>query len=163
MIFPTIATFAFGSGNPDGLGALILHYTPTVFLTGAIWFIQAVHYPLFRHIAPVEFPRYFLGHQQFVRWVLFPGMFLEIATAVLLIYLWPSILDNKIFVASLVLLGILWISTLAFSLPTHQKLRRDGNGRRLVTFVIYTNWIRTICWTLRSIMLATLLLQQIKR
>jgi len=161
MTCPTIATFTFGDGNPAGMGVLFLHYTAAVYLTGAIWFVQAVHYPLFRSIAPVEFQRYFLGHQEFARWVLFPGMVVEIATAVLLICLWPSILGNTIFVASLALLGALWLSTLALSLPVHRKLRREGNGRRLVASAISTNWIRTISWTLRSVMLAVIILQEV--
>jgi hypothetical protein len=160
MTCPTIATFAFGDGNPSIFGALLLHYSATVYLTGAIWFVQAVHYPLFRNIAPVEFFGYYLGHQKSARWVLVPGMLLEAASALLLVYLCPQILSQKFFAASLLLLGVIWFSTIFLNLPAHRQLRREGNGRRLVAGAITTNWVRTIAWSLRSLLLAAMLLQQ---
>jgi hypothetical protein len=161
MVSTIIASFVPGDGNPAVFGALLLHYSATVYLTGAIWFVQAVHYPLFRNIAPVEFFGYFLGHQRLARWVFFPGALLEAATALLIVYLFPQILSETFFAASLFLLGVIWISIIFLNLPAKRQLRREGNGRRLVATAISSNWICTISWSLRCALLAAALLQQV--
>lgn len=54
--------------------------------------------------------------------------------------------------SNMLLLGIIWLSTAIFQVPIHLKLMNSAS-EKLITRVIRTNWIRTISWSLRSLLL----------
>ena len=56
----------------------------------------------------------------------------------------------------IVLLAFIWLSTMIFQVPIHFKLMHEGSPK-LITKVIRTNWIRTLSWTSRTILLAYIL------
>ncbi|MEM6262595.1 MAG: hypothetical protein AAGI38_08820 [Bacteroidota bacterium] len=51
-----------------------LHFITTLFMTGLIWFVQVVHYPLFSQISPEDFPRYEKIHMRRTAIVVIPVM-----------------------------------------------------------------------------------------
>lgn len=59
---------------------------------------------------------------------------------------------------NMALLGIIWLSTAVFQVPIHLKLMNKASAK-LITRVIRTNWIRTIAWTLRSLLWMAYLLE----
>lgn len=132
----------------------------TLFMTGLIWFVQVVHYPLYAMIGSHEFPAYQERHQRLTTLVVGPVMLLEATTAVAWIYRPPAAAETLTWVA-LGLLLIIWLSTAALQVPAHGRLTEqysDAVHRRLVQ----TNWIRTVAWTCRSLIVLWLMLDVLR-
>lgn len=132
---------------------LALHLAATWFMTGVIWFVQLVHYPLFSAAAGPAFAAYHRRHLSRVTWIVAPAMIVELVTGVLLAWQSPAALPRWILMTGLALLAVIWLSTIIVQVPAHDRLRDgfDANAhRRLVT----TNWIRTVAWSARAILLS---------
>jgi len=112
-----------------------------------------VHYPLFKGVPLQDFPAY--QKKNFVTgFVTVPVMTVELFSGLWILY---SDYSN-LFLINMILLGLIWGSTFIFQVPTHLGLVRKPS-RKLFDRLIRTNWIRTISWSLRSVMLGYLLLQ----
>jgi hypothetical protein len=129
-------------------------------MTGVIWFVQLVHYPLMARVGRQDWGRYEQSHQVRTTWVVAPAMLVEAVTASLLMIdlgLVDSSVDRKVisvWVASILLVGV-WISTFGVQVPLHKRLSGEFDveaHRRLVR----TNWFRTVFWSARSVLVATL-------
>lgn len=60
-------------------------------MTGSIWFVQIVHYPLMDAVGPENYNEYHRRHQNRTSYVVGPVMLFELATAIALLYLgWQS-------------------------------------------------------------------------
>lgn len=131
---------------------LLIHIFTTLFMCGLCWFVQIVHYPLFKEIAASDFPRY--QKKNYVTgYITVPVMFIELFSALWLLYSTYS----ELMLINGVLLALIWASTFLFQVPIHLQLEKTLE-HNLVNKLIRTNWIRTICWTARSILLGYLLL-----
>ena len=131
---------------------LIAQFLAAVVTTGIIWFVQIVHYPLLATIGPGEFCDYTRRHQILITWIVGPPMLVEVASAGALLIIAPLLLLSPAYTAALGLLFVIWISTAVLQVPLHGKLcqaRDEHSIRRLVL----TNWIRTIAWTARAVLL----------
>lgn len=129
------------------------------FLTGLIWTIQVVHYPLFSFVGD-RFCDYEDRHRRRIGYIVGPTMIVELATAVLLVWRRPEYVSFGVAVTSLGLVLMIWISTALLQAPCHQTLSQGFDAateRRLTT----TNWIRTIAWTLRALLLTAVLVQSL--
>lgn len=127
---------------------LLLHAGATLAMTGLIWFVQRVHYPLFSFAAKGDFHAFALHHQKRTTSVVLPLMILELGTGVALVLL-ASGLSQRLAIAGLALLAMIWISTAAVQVPLHQRLAA-GFDRRIARRLVRTNWTRTLAWTVRS-------------
>ena len=130
---------------------LAVHLAVTWFMTGVIWFVQLVHYPLFTAAAGPSFGAYHRRHLALVTWVVAPAMLVELATGLLLAWAPPPGLSTWTTTAGLVLLAIIWLSTALVQVPCHNRLRDRFDAaaqRRLVA----SNWIRTASWSARALM-----------
>lgn len=123
----------------------------TIFMTGLIWMVQVVHYPLMDGVGESLFTTYESRHTQTITWIVMPIMLLELGTAIALI-LNPSGYTINWLVTALILLVLIWISTAFLQVPMHQKLSAAFDAKAHQSLV-QTNWIRTILWTLRSMIL----------
>ena len=136
----------------------IAHTSATLAMTGLIWFVQVVHYPLFRRVGNESFIEYERLPVRRTGWVVGPVMLTEAATAVLLVALADSQPMQLLAVIGAVLLGVIWVSTWGLQVPAHRLLEHGFDAsaaRRLVT----SNWIRTLAWTARgAVALAMLVL-----
>jgi len=56
----------------------------TLFMTGLIWFVQVVHYPLLAEVGEREFARFHELHSRRVTWIVPPVMAVELVTALVL-------------------------------------------------------------------------------
>lgn len=131
---------------------LYIHAVATWFMTGLIWFVQVVHYPLFRAVGVDQFVEYEAEHQRRTTWVVGPVMLVELATAVAIVAGGYSVSRAESW-GGLVALGLIWLSTAALQVPMHQRLSRqfdEGSWCKLVT----TNWLRTLLWSARSVLAA---------
>lgn len=129
--------------------ALLLHVSSTAMMTGLIWFVQIVHYPLMDRVGPDSFVEYEETHTQATTLVVGPLMLIELLSAVYLLRLvdqvgWvPPILG-------LAALALIWTSTAFLQVPCHQTLTL-GFDRSVHRRLVRSNWIRTILWSLRLI------------
>ncbi len=120
-------------------------------MTGLCWFVQVVHYPLFHEIALDKFPGY--ERKNFVTgFVTVPMMAIELSSGLYLLYHYPELLHFL----NVGLLGVIALSTAIFQVPIHLKLARHATAA-LINRLIMTNWIRTLSWTIRLVILATML------
>jgi|APCry1669189070_1035195.scaffolds.fasta_scaffold27983_2 hypothetical protein len=133
----------------------------TAMMTGIIWFVQIVHYSLFRKIPRDGFTAYERSHTVRTGWVVAPLMLVELGSAVVLLF--PRLFGGSVlpltgdplYLAALGCLILIWASTFLLQVPLHGILEQHPDIHsmdRLVT----TNWIRTLLWTLRLGLLSVL-------
>lgn len=120
-------------------------------MVGLVWFVQLVHYPLYGSVGADHFVEYELQHMRRTGWAV--GLFMpaEAVTGVWLVLAPPAAVSTTLVFTGLVLLLVIWISTAVFQAPTHFRLTKGYDaavGRRLVL----TNWIRTLAWTARGLL-----------
>ena len=125
------------------------HLFLTLYMAGLIWFVQVVHYPLMGKVGLSDFVAYENAHTRRTSWVTALPMLAELGTGALLLYFTPS---SALFQANLLGILLLWASTFFIQVPLHGQLTKAFTARahrRLVN----TNWIRTVLWTVRGILL----------
>ena len=133
---------------------LLIQILATAMMTGIIWFVQIVHYPLFTKIPKEGFTRYEQAHTVRTGWVVAPLMVLELGTALLLLFYRP-LSTSPIYLAALGCLILIWLSTFLVQVPLHGVLEKQSDHRAML-LLDRTNWIRTILWSLRLGLLALL-------
>jgi hypothetical protein len=127
-------------------GTLTLtHAAATWFLTGLIWTVQVVHYPLFARVGAAGYRDYQQAHQSLITLAVGPVMLVEAAACVLLLVQ----RRDPLTIAAAALLAVIWLSTALVQVPLHNEL---GNGFDPLVHarLVQSNWIRTIAWTLRA-------------
>ena len=134
---------------PLSLWLLIANSASAWFLTGLIWVIQVVHYPLFAAVGRSEFPSYEASHTRLITIVVGPVMLVELATSVLLLPVRPASVPAWAAAGGVALVAIVWISTIALQVPAHGRLAQ-GFAPDAHALLVHTNWIRTVAWTLHG-------------
>lgn len=130
---------------------LLLHVGVTWAMVGLVWFVQLVHYPLYGSVGADRFVEYEHQHMRRTGWAV--GLFMpaEGVTGVWLVVMPPQAVSTTLVFTGLALLLVIWISTAVFQAPMHFRLAKgydDALGRRLVLM----NWIRTVAWTARGVL-----------
>ena len=126
-----------------------IHQFVTFALFGLIWTIQLVHYPSFHFINENEFSKFEKFHSTKISWVVAPLMIAELFLSIAFLYLTEfSPLYSFLFLVVL----FIWISTFTLSVPCHKKLSL-GKDSKTIDQLVKTNWIRTILWSLKSLIL----------
>lgn len=136
-------------------GLLLLNAATSVYMTGLIWFVQVVHYPLFARIPSAQFQDYEQRHQRLTSFVVAPVMLLELAASVAILVVGPLSKSNLVASA---LTGVVWASTLGLQMPLHDRLAK-GFDAAAIQVLVRSNWIRTVAWTVRSVLLIAILRQ----
>jgi len=135
----------------------LVHAAATWFMTGLIWFVQVVHYPLFGlldedHDGGARWPAYSRAHQARTTMVVGPVMLVELSTTIGLLVL----KFGPLTIAGAVLLTLVWASTFFVQVPLHARLER-GHDPAVVRRLVATNWARTALWTARGAIALVLL------
>lgn len=135
---------------------LAAHLAATAGMTGLIWFVQLVHYPLFEAVGPDHFVAYESAHQRRTSWVVGPLMSVEGVSALAIAAALRDEVGFVLTLAGLALLAVIHTSTVLLQVPAHRRLseRYDVDVvRRLVS----TNWVRTIGWSLRVVVASAMI------
>lgn len=134
----------------------ISNLAATLFMTGVIWLVQIVHYPLFEYVGGERYRAFHVAHMNLISYVVAPMMIVEIGTAVLLIFYPLPNSDWRLLWAGVALAAIIWASTFFLQVPLHEKLANgyDADTHRAL---VSTNWLRTTAWTLRAALMLWLL------
>ncbi len=138
------------------LSLLLVQCACTLFMTGVIWTVQWVHYPLFSYADRETYRALAQAHGRRISAVVIPPMLLELATASLFPWLHPPGMPTWVAWLGLALVAVAWLSTFLLQVPEHQQLAagfNPGSHRRLVR----SNWLRTVAWSLRAGLLLGLL------
>ena len=144
--------------NQNQMTLLLIHAAATWAMTGLIWFVQIVHYPLFELASERRFPLFAAENQRRTSLVVVPVMLTEAATALGLLLAPPVGIGRGLAWLGALLLALIWISTAFLQVPLHRRLRagRDSSAvRRLVS----SNWLRTVAWSGRAWLALALLAQ----
>ena len=140
---------------------LLANFVATAVMTGVIWFVQWVHYPLLASVPVDGAVKAAEQHQRRTGQVLALPMAVEGVTTLWLLVSRPDAVSLILPWASAVFLAVALGSTVILSVPLHAKMVTNPSadiGRRLVV----TNWPRTIAWTARALVCAAMLLQVVR-
>ena len=131
------------------------HALSTTLLTGLIWFVQIVHYPLFARVGRDRFTIYEREHQTRTSFVVGPLMLVEAATAGAILFAAPILFGDAaariqlVGAAGFSLVLLLWATTALVQVPLHKRLE-EGYDDDAVRRLVATNRIRTAAWTARA-------------
>jgi hypothetical protein len=128
---------------------LLTNVAATLYMTGLIWCIQIVHYPLFAQVGKEGFAAYETAHSSLITPIVGLPMLVELGTAgLLLFYRAPEIRLSEALLG-LALVAVIWLSTMFLQVPQHNVLS-SGFDAAAHQFLVTSNWIRTIAWSLRG-------------
>lgn len=130
-----------------------LHTAMTLYMTGLIWFVQIVHYPLKVFISEEDWIVYERMHTRKTLFVTLPFMIVELASLIYMTVIAEAPFSWEMIIFQVCTL-IVWISTMGIQVPIHGKLEQEYNLVN-VHRLIKTNWIRTIAWSVKAITLLT--------
>ena len=135
---------------------LLTQFATTWFMVGLIWLIQVVHYPLFANVGEEQFQLYSERHQLLITFIVGPVMVAELITAIALAWYPPTPNLGVLLRVGLGLLIVVWIATAAVQVPQHGRLTQSFDLPTIQALVA-GNWVRTIGWTLRGLILLVVL------
>lgn len=124
------------------------HLVSTILMAGLIWFVQVVHYPLFHKIGKNELATYALEHQRRTARVVGLPMLVE-GISTLWLFFDPVNGRTLPLIGGLILCKI-HLSTIFLQIPKHAALIK-GYNEKVVSRLVQTNWIRTIGWSVRTV------------
>ena len=135
----------------------LANFAATWFMCGLIWFVQVVHYPAFCMVGGTGFATYHAQHTRRTTAVVLGPMVVELASAVAMV-VWPVRWVPAAWAwVGLGLVAVVWASTFLLQVPTHERLRAAGFDERPHRRLCASNWIRTVAWTARAVLLTACL------
>jgi hypothetical protein len=140
----------------------VVHLAATLGMTGLIWFVQVVHYPLFAGVGDRGFRAYAAEHGRRTTWVVAAPMLAELGTGLLLAWRRPPWMSAGTAWAGLALLLMVWASTGLLQVPRHTELA-GGWSARAHRRLVRSNWLRTVAWTARAALLGTVAARALAR
>ena len=135
---------------------VVLHAFSTMYMTGLIWFVQVVHYPLMARVGQSESTEYEREHTRLTGYVVGPPMLIEGISAALLLAVHPQLAWTWLAWLGAALLAINTISTAAIQIPCHNALQQ-GFSTSTHQLLVRSNWIRTVAWTARAVIASIML------
>jgi len=137
---------------------LLLCAASALVMTGVIWFVQVVHYPLFDGVPPAAWKAYHARHTMRTGYVVIGPMVVELVTAVLLVVERPAGVPAGLAVAGLACALAAWALTLAVASPDHARLA-DAWDERIARRLVRLGWGRTVAWTAHAVIALAMLAQ----
>lgn len=133
-----------------GFAILLIAQSCSFYMLGVIWIIQLLQYPQFCDFHESVFPRIHEKHTAAMGLLVGFPMICELLTAIWLVYYQstPGLQLN------LALVLLLWLLTFTVSVPLHSKLTQGFNStaaQKLTT----TNWLRTLLWTFKAVVITS--------
>ena len=129
---------------------LLGHLIFTSIMTGVIWVIQIVHYPSFHFIEKELYTAFQKFHMNKISIIVIPIMLAELITGMMLFLDKSS--KSPFLIISFVILVLIWLITGVFFTKAHNELM-TGYQELVVNQLVAINWIRTLLWTLRLLLL----------
>jgi uncharacterized membrane protein len=146
----------------NGNTFFVVNLLATWYMVGLIWMVQIVHYNMFDRVGQNEFAKYEADHNRLITPIVAIPMLAEVATACLLLTASPVAFPRWAAWVGLGLIALIWLSTMLLQVPMHGRLM-DGFDESAYRKLVSTNWIRTILWTVRGLMLGYFALQMLPK
>ena len=130
-----------------------IHLISTSMIVAIIWIVQILHYPTFKFIDQKKYEEFQDFHMKRISYIIIPIMLVELSSGVIVL-----IIDSSLYTpfgVSLVLLIFIWILTALLFSKVHTYLLK-GYDEDSINKLISLNWIRTVSWTIRLIILLKL-------
>lgn len=131
------------------IGVLLANAAATLMMTGLVWFVQAVHYPLFPCVEASSFAAYQAANIRRTTRVVAAPMLVEALSTAWLVWERPAGVSSGQAWLGLALVALVWASTATIQLPRHRALAK-GYDLDVHRSLVAGNWIRTVAWTLRA-------------
>jgi hypothetical protein len=136
--------------------ALLVTLAFSLYMTGLIWSMQVLEYPLFALVGSKDFPAYHRRHNQALPFLVILPSVVALVSAVVFIFTRPARVPLW---ASLVAVGldlIIIVVTAVREAPLHAELDREGSSLPVIHQLVQGNWIRTVLWTVNGLFLVAL-------
>lgn len=127
-------------------------------MTGVIWIVQLVHYPLLAVVGADRSVDVAVRHQRAISFVVGPPMAVEGVTTLWLLADRPDGVAAWLPWAGAVCVGVALLSTVLLSVPRHARMAA-GPDPEVGAELVRTNWPRTIAWTMHGVIAMVVLLQ----
>ena len=130
---------------------LLLNAAAVLAMTGVIWFVQLVHYPLFAAVGAGEWAAYHSEHSRRTTWVVALPMTVDLFSSLALVAVTPTGMSPALAAGGAVAALVTWAATGLLAVPAHRRLGRgwDGEtGRRLLR----ANAIRTAAFSAHAVL-----------
>lgn len=138
----------------------VAHVAATFALTGLVWVVQLAIYPLLARVGPERFVDFHAAYTRRIGFVVAPLMLVELFTGVRLMSIVEPGTSMAVEWTAFILLVLVWASTLMVQMPLHKRLERGFDESR-VRLLVHTNWLRTVAWTLRAVLIGVLLYERV--
>jgi hypothetical protein len=125
----------------------------TLPLCGVIWLIQCLVYPQFLRVGAAEFVEYHAAHTRIMGYIVAPLMLAELAAAGAALLLAAPGHERMLAIFGAIGVFGIWAVTALLSVPAHNVLAR-GFDVNAVNMLVHTNWLRTLLWTARGVLVA---------
>ncbi len=112
-----------------------------------IWLVQIIIYPGLADIPSKDFVNYHAWYVARITMVVLPLMIFELIITIAWFFLQTGLFYPAV-AGGLVL--VVWWSTFALQVPIHKALQA-GKDRSKIKRLVSTNWIRTIAWSLKAV------------
>ena len=139
---------------------LISNLVASCVMTGVIWFVQHVHYPLLAQVEMGQAVAVAEEHQRRTGHVVALPMAFEGLTTLALLAQQPAGVSWFLPWIGAILLAVALGCTVFLSVPLHAKMATNPDalvGAKLVA----TNWPRTIAWSLRAVVCVVMVAQMV--
>ena len=139
---------------------LIANLVASCVMTGVIWFVQHVHYPLLAQVQMGQAVAVAEEHQRRTGHVVALPMAVEGLTTLALLAQQPVGVTWYLPWIGAILLAVALGCTVLLSVPLHSQMAKNPDalvGAKLVS----TNWPRTIAWSLRSVVCVVMVAQMV--
>ena len=137
--------------NIPTIDFFMIHLISTSMMVSLIWLIQILHYPSFIYVDRDQYESFQKFHMKKISFIVMPLMVTEFLTSAYIL-LFGNNENEYLFTLSFILLLVIWGLTIFIFSNIHQELSL-GYNQRIISSLIHLNWIRTILWSLRLIML----------
>lgn len=128
----------------------IIQISTTSALFLLIWFVQILHYPIFSYIDDYSFNECMKFHQNTMSYLAIPLMVTE-----LFLSIYSAYHGYNLSYTVLAIVILIWLTTFFIQVPLHKRLLHKKD-KLIIKRLVHTNWIRTILWSVKSIIIFNL-------
>jgi hypothetical protein len=132
------------------------------YLTGLIWTIQVVHYPLFSYAERSSFSAFEAEHGLRISGIVLLPMLAELVLSGLFLGVKLEAMPAVVPWICAGLVGVIWLSTFFVQVPQHNILS-GGFDQAAHSLLVSSNWIRTVAWTAKTGLLGWVVWLQLMR
>ena len=109
-----------------------------------LWLVQLVIYPSFLKVRNDALRDWHRVYTFRVGFIIIPMLFGQLGIWIYKCVQMPTTVNW----IGLALLAICWTLTFLVSVPLHQQVERGEGSEAVLQKLVWTNWPRTICWTI---------------